>query len=57
MREILSLVTYLLTWLICKQVLEIESGLLSLVISLGLAIFVFILAAGYDGKKDKEHDK
>ncbi len=53
-REILSLMTYLLAWLVCKQVIGIESGLLSLIISLGLAIVVFLLAAGYEVKKDKD---
>ena len=38
MQEILTAVTYLVVWLICARVIEIESGLTKLLISLGAAI-------------------
>ena len=43
MQEILTVATYLVGWLVCKWVLEIESGLITLIISLGAALFVYIL--------------
>jgi len=45
MQEILTAVTYLVTWLICERVVGIESGLINLIISLGAAIGVYILIA------------
>lgn len=49
MQEILSLATYLVAWLICDWVIGFESGLASLLISLGAAIGVYVLL----GMKDK----
>lgn len=43
MQEILTVATYLVGWLVCKWVLEIESGLVTLIISLGASLFVYIL--------------
>jgi hypothetical protein len=45
MQEILTVITYLVVWLICKKVVGIESGLVALVISLGAAVCVYILSA------------
>ncbi len=45
MQEILTVITYLVVWLICKKVVGIESGLVTLVISLGAAVGVYILSA------------
>ena len=45
MQEILTAVTYLVVWLICEKVIEIESGLLKLIISVGAAVAVYILIA------------
>jgi len=48
MREILSLATYLVFWFICDWIIGFESGLVSLVISLGAAIGVFVILAMRD---------
>jgi len=45
MREILSVVTYLFVWFVCQRVLDIQSGLNKLIISLGAAILVYIVVA------------
>jgi hypothetical protein len=45
MQEILTAVTYLVTWLICEWVLKIETGLTKLIISLGAAVGVYLLIA------------
>jgi len=45
MQEILTAVTYLVVWLICERVFEIESGLTKLIVSLGAAVGVYILIA------------
>ncbi|MCK9229760.1 MAG: hypothetical protein M0Q23_06425 [Syntrophales bacterium] len=50
MQEILSLAAYLVVWLLCDWVIGFESGLVSLLISLGAAIGVYILL----GMKDKQ---
>jgi hypothetical protein len=55
MQEVLTAVTYLVVWLICQRVLDIESGLTSLIISLTAAIGVYILMAIRDHKKKKQH--
>lgn len=54
MQEILTVIAYLAAWLICKEVLRIQSGLVTLIISLGAAVTVFILSAvkKRDGKSD-----
>lgn len=45
MQEILTVITYLVVWLICKEVLGIQSGLITLIISLGAAVGIYILSA------------
>ena len=45
MQEILTLATYLVAWLVCKWVLGIESGLVTLLVSLGAAVGVYVLIA------------
>jgi len=58
MQEVLTAVTYLVTWLICQQVLGIESGLTNLIISLSAAIAVYVIIAIRDHKKKmKERDE
>ncbi len=54
MQEILTAVTYLVVWLICERVLEIQSGLIKLLASLGIAIAVYVAIAvkEYKGKKN-----
>ncbi|MBW2543891.1 MAG: hypothetical protein JRD43_00170 [Deltaproteobacteria bacterium] len=56
MQEILTVITYLVVWLICKKVVGIQSGLVTLVISLGAAVSVYVILAvkwHEDRKKDK----
>jgi hypothetical protein len=48
MPELLTAATYLIVWLICWRVIGIESGLTKLIISLGAAIFVFVLLSVKD---------
>ena len=45
MQEILTAVTYLVAWFFCERVLGIESGLINLIISLGVAVAVYIIIA------------
>lgn len=45
MQEILTAVTYLVSWLICERVIGIENGLVNLLISLGAAVGVYLLMA------------
>jgi hypothetical protein len=45
MQEILTAVTYLVSWLICERVIGIESGLINLIISLSAAVGVYLLMA------------
>jgi PAS domain S-box-containing protein len=53
MQELLTAVTYLVVWLICAQVLEIESGFLKLVISLSAAVGVYILITVKEHREGK----
>ncbi len=55
MQETLTVITYLVVWLICKKVVGIESGLVTLVISLGAAVSVYVLFAA-KGHEDKKND-
>jgi hypothetical protein len=43
MQEILTVATYLVVWLICKWGIGIESGLITLIISLGAAVAVYVI--------------
>ena len=57
MQELLTAITYPVVWLICSQVLKIESGLAKLLISLTAAILVYVLIGiklSHEDKKDKE---
>ncbi|HOO91555.1 MAG TPA: hypothetical protein PLA74_12085 [Syntrophales bacterium] len=45
MQEILTVITYLVVWLICKEVVGIQSGLVTLLISLGAAVSVYVIFA------------
>jgi len=58
MQEILTAVTYLVVWLMCARVFEIESGLTKLLVSLGAAIGVYIIIGvkEYRDKKSKGAD-
>jgi hypothetical protein len=53
MPELLTAATYLIVWLVCWRVIGIESGLTKLVISLGVAIFVFVLLSVRDHLRKK----
>ncbi|MCE5283576.1 MAG: hypothetical protein LLG93_15905 [Deltaproteobacteria bacterium] len=54
MQELLTAATYLVVWLICWRVIGIESGLTKLILSLGAAIFVFVLLAVKDHQRKKK---
>ena len=57
MQEILTVITYLVVWLICKEVVKIESGLVTLIISLGAAVGVYILSAVRWRENKKKYDR
>jgi len=57
MQEILTAVSYPIVWLICSQVLKIESGLAKLLISLTAAILVYVLIGIKRSKKENKRDK
>ncbi|HOJ50940.1 MAG TPA: hypothetical protein PLT64_00190 [Syntrophales bacterium] len=58
MQEVLTAVTYLVTWLICQRVIGIESGLVNLIISLAAAVVVYVIIAIRDHRrKAKEEDE
>ncbi|HYA14075.1 MAG TPA: ATP-binding protein [Syntrophales bacterium] len=56
MQEILTAVTYLVVWLICERVIEIESGFLKLIISVGAAVGVYILIAVREHRAGKSEE-
>ncbi len=58
MQEILTAVTYLVVWLACEKVFNIESGLVKLLISLGaaVAVYVFIGVKEHRQKKARGED-
>jgi hypothetical protein len=53
MQEILTVATYLVAWLICKWGIGIESGFITLIVSLGAAIVVYVVI----GIKEYEEKK
>jgi hypothetical protein len=57
MQEILTVATYLVAWLVCKWVLQIESGLVTLIISLGASLFVYILIGVKEIEEKKKKNK
>jgi len=57
MQEILTGVTYLVVWLICERVLQIETGLTNLLISLGWAGGVYDIIANNDYREKKKQDE
>ncbi len=60
MQELLTAVTYPIVWLICTYVLNIESGLAKLLISLTAAILVYVLlgirSSAQRGEDNKEEE-
>jgi uncharacterized membrane protein YhdT len=58
MQEILTAITYPIVWLICAYLLNIESGLAKLLISLTAAILVYVLVGIKMAQKenDKENE-
>ncbi len=57
MQEILTAVTYLVVWFGCEKVLNIESGLTKLFISVGAAVGVYVIMAIKDrNRKKSERD-
>jgi hypothetical protein len=57
MPELLTAATYLVVWLICWRVIGIESGLTKLILSLGAAIFVFVLLSVREHQRKKRGGK
>jgi len=57
MQEILTVITYLVVWLICKEVVGIQSGLVTLIISLGAAVCIYILSASRWRENKKKYDR
>ncbi len=57
MQEILTAVTYLVVWLICEKILQIESGLVKLLISLGCAVGVYVALAVKAYREKKKQDE
>ena len=57
MPELLTAATYLVVWLICWRVIGIESGLTKLILSLGAAIFVFVLLSVREHQRKKRGSK
>ena len=56
MQELLTAITYPLVWLICSYLLNIESGLAKLLISLTAAILVYVLVGIKLSHKENEED-
>jgi len=54
MPEILTVITYLVVWLICKEVVGIQSGLVTLIISLGAAVCIYIVSTIRSREKDTD---
>ena len=55
MQELLTAVTYLVVWLICEWVIDIESGLIKLILSLAAAVLIYVWIAVRD-HRDKKPD-
>jgi hypothetical protein len=56
MQELLTAITYPLVWLICSYLLNIESGLAKLLISLTAAILVYVLVGIKLSHKENKED-
>lgn len=56
MQEILTVATYLVAWLICKWVIGIDSGLITLIISLGAAVVVYVII-GIKEYEERKRDR
>ncbi len=56
MQEILTVMIYLAVWLICRKVVEIQSGFVTLIISLGAAVSVYVIFAAkrYEDRKNDD---
>lgn len=54
MQEILTAITYPAVWLVCSYVLNIESGLVKLFVSLTAAILVYVLIGIKLSREDQE---
>ena len=57
MQEILTVITYLVAWLICRKVVGIQSGLVTLIISLGAAVSVYVIFAAKQYEDRKNDDR
>jgi hypothetical protein len=57
MQELLTAVTYPIVWVICAYLLNIESGLAKLLISLTAAVLVYVLIGIKRGKKENKENE
>jgi len=57
MQELLTAITYPVVWLVCSYVLNIQSGLAKLLISLTAAILVYVVAGIKFSPKKNDEDK
>jgi len=57
MQELLTAITYPVVWLVCSYVLNIQSGLAKLLISLTAAILVYVVAGIKFSHKKNDEDK
>ena len=57
MQGLITIVTYFIVWLVCRNVLNIESRLVKLLISLTAAILVYVLIGIKLSQKENEKDK
>jgi hypothetical protein len=57
MQELLTAITYPTVWLICSYILNIESGLAKLLVSLTAAILVYVLIGIKLAHKENAEDK
>lgn len=58
MQEILTAITYVVAWLICIYIFNIENGWVKLFISVTAAILVYVLAGmKLSNKKNKEGEE
>ncbi|MDD5724136.1 MAG: hypothetical protein PHY29_10435 [Syntrophales bacterium] len=57
MQEILTVIAYLVVWLICKEIVGIQSGLVTLIISLGAAVLIYVLSAVRWRENKKKYDR
>ena len=56
MQEVLTVATYLVVWLLFKWVFHVQSGLITLLVSLGAAVGVYVMIAVKEHKGNRDKD-